>query len=143
MSDLLCGRQGLGGRLAVVSYVCLGLPAALLLGFRTDLATAGLAIGHTGGKLAMTMAVLASVVRTDWGSESDAAVRRVKKVSDDACDADEAKPAGGAEMHTEMAPGARAAVAPVAVPGEVPPVPDTTTATEMRGGAGAAEGSPS
>ena len=75
-----CGRQGIGGRLALLAYVAIGLPIALLLAFRTPLAVEGIVMGHTLGKLVMTLAIFFVVLRTRWAVESDNAIRRVKEV---------------------------------------------------------------
>ena len=83
-----CGRQGLGGRMALLSYVAIGLPLALALGFGTELAVVGIAMGHTLGKLVMTLATLTVVARTDWGEQSDKAIARVKQVLAEAPAAD-------------------------------------------------------
>ena len=72
-----CGRQGVGGRLALLSYVAIGLPAALLLAFGTPLGAVGIAMGHTLGKLIMTASTGWAVARTDWRAQSAAAVERI------------------------------------------------------------------
>ena len=87
-----CGRQGVGGRLALMSYVAIGLPVALLLAFRTPLAAVGIVIGHTLGKLVMTAATAVVVARTEWSKESEGAIRRVQEVL--AADDGEAKDKG-------------------------------------------------
>ena len=75
-----CGRQGLGGRLAILSYVAIGAPTALALAFQTPMATVGLAAGHTLGKLIMTIVTGIAIARTNWKGESDAAIKRVRRV---------------------------------------------------------------
>ena len=74
-----CGRQGLGGRLAILSYVAIGAPTALALAFQTPMATVGLAAGHTLGKLIMTIVTGIAIARTNWKGESDAALKRVRR----------------------------------------------------------------
>ena len=64
----------------MLSYVAIGLPLALALGFGTELAVVGIAMGHTLGKLVMTLATLTVVARTDWGEQSEKAIARVKQV---------------------------------------------------------------
>ena len=68
------------------SYVAIGLPAALLLAFRTPLGAVGIAMGHTLGKLAMTLLTGGVVARTDWRGESETAVRRLKEHAAGAAD---------------------------------------------------------
>jgi MATE family multidrug resistance protein len=75
-----CGRQGIGGRFALLAYVAIGLPVALALAFHTPLAVVGIVMGHTLGKLVMTAAIFVVVLRTRWSDESDKAIKRVKKV---------------------------------------------------------------
>lgn len=74
-----CGRQGIGGRFALLSYVAIGAPLALLLAFRTPLAVEGLVAGHTLGKFTMMAAIFVVVLRTEWHAESEKALTRVKK----------------------------------------------------------------
>ena len=73
------GRQQVGGRLSLLSYVALGLPMALLLGFGTDLGAVGIIAGHTLGKLVMTALSGVAVGRTDWRGEAETAQRRRKE----------------------------------------------------------------
>ena len=73
------GRQQVGGRLSLLSYVALGLPTALLLGFGTGLGAVGIIAGHTLGKLVMTVLSGVAVGRTDWRGEAEAAQRRCKE----------------------------------------------------------------
>ena len=74
--------------MALLSYVAIGLPLALALGFGTELAVVGIAMGHTLGKLVMTLATLTVVARTDWGEQSEKAIARVKQVLAEAPAAD-------------------------------------------------------
>jgi MATE family multidrug resistance protein len=82
-----CGRQGLGGRLALFSYCAIGLPAALTLAFRTPLQAVGIAMGHTLGKLAMTLATGYVVATTDWAAQSAAAKKRIEEQHADKAEA--------------------------------------------------------
>ena len=66
--------------------MAIGLPAALLLAFRTPLGAVGIAMGHTLGKLAMTLLTGVVVARTDWRGESEMAVRRLKEHAAGAAD---------------------------------------------------------
>lgn len=90
-----CGRQGIGGRLALVSYVAIGLPAALLLAFGTPLGAVGIAMGHTLGKLVMTASTGWAVARTDWRAQSAAAVERIAEQAGRAAAAADAPHGGG------------------------------------------------
>ena len=45
-----CGRQSIGGRLALLGYVAVGLPTALALAFPAGYGAVGLLAGHTLGK---------------------------------------------------------------------------------------------
>ena len=123
-----CGRQGVGGRLALVSYVAIGLPVALLLAFRTPLAVVGIAMGHTLGKLVMTASTAVVVARTEWKKESDGAIKRVQEVLLAAVDAEAKAKAKGA-----AAAAAAAAVSATADDGQhqQPAVPATPSQVEL------------
>ena len=72
-----CGRQKIGGSLAVVCYAIVGCPVAIILGFACDGGAVGIAAGHTMGKLLMTVVTLMVVARTDWQAESARALARI------------------------------------------------------------------
>lgn len=69
------------GRAAVVSYMFVGLPLALLLGFGPwQLGVVGLVFGHTTGKLIHLSANCFFVAHLSWATESEDAQTRVALV---------------------------------------------------------------
>ena len=74
------GQQGVGGRLALLSYVAISLPLSLTLGFGTSLAAVGLMGGHVVGKAVHSAASLWIVCRTQWGRQSELAIERVRQL---------------------------------------------------------------
>ena len=99
-----CGRQGLGGRLAVLSYACVGLPVALLLAFGASWGAVGLAAGHTLGKALMTAVVFHVVASTDWHAESAKAAARTSGTHTAEDTAGGHPPAGGDPSAAILAP---------------------------------------
>ena len=119
------------GKLALVSYVAIGFPAALALAFVAGFGVAGIAAGHTLGKLLMTAATGAAVMRTDWRRESDAAGMRVRALSSGVARSDALEHASDS-------------VAAHDAPGDEPQgvmmgtLPTATDAAEQQGGASSA-----
>ena len=123
-----CGRQKIGGKLAVVCYVGCGLPAALALAFSTPLATVGIAAGHTLGKLAMTCATALVVARTRWSEESNRAVERVREAACSSAKRVVGKSEGGGLATGGELAGAELSAAVEVPVDETPPTPSPEAA---------------
>jgi len=64
-----CGRQAVAAPVVVFSYYIVGVPSALLLGFKTSLGVHGLAIGGLLGTATHAIAMTIMVLRVDWSGE--------------------------------------------------------------------------
>ncbi|XAR60185.1 hypothetical protein NMG60_11033447 [Bertholletia excelsa] len=77
------GWQAVVAYVNLAAYYVVGLPVGCLLGFKTDLAAAGIWWGMVVGVLLQTVILIIITARTNWDEEAAKATERLKKSAND------------------------------------------------------------
>ncbi|XP_065034273.1 protein DETOXIFICATION 41-like [Musa acuminata AAA Group] len=77
------GWQGIVAYVNVGAYYFIGLPIGCVLGFKTSLGAAGIWWGLIIGVFVQTLALVVLTARTNWNTEVDKAVERLKHNADE------------------------------------------------------------
>ncbi|KAG6509261.1 hypothetical protein ZIOFF_034654 [Zingiber officinale] len=77
------GWQAIVAYVNVSAYYLIGLPIAIVLGFKTGLAAAGIWWGLIIGVFVQTVSLIVLTVRTNWNREVDKAIKRLKHTADE------------------------------------------------------------
>uniref|UniRef100_A0A7C9CK05 Protein DETOXIFICATION n=1 Tax=Opuntia streptacantha TaxID=393608 RepID=A0A7C9CK05_OPUST len=73
------GWQGVVAYVNLAAYYIIGLPVGVVLGFKTSLGVAGIWWGIILGVLIQTATLIIITIRTDWNTEVQKAIERLKK----------------------------------------------------------------
>ncbi|KAG6509259.1 protein DETOXIFICATION 41-like [Zingiber officinale] len=77
------GWQAIVAYVNVGAYYLIGLPIAIVLGFKTGLAAAGIWWGLIIGVFVQTVSLIVLTARTNWNREVDKAIERLKHTADE------------------------------------------------------------